>query len=887
MYSKMDQILILIIVIIFVFINSHSFGQIAKIDTVSLEFGKVDSTPFCFVPHRKIKSPKIGIALSGGGARGFAQIGVLQVLEDNNIPIDIIVGSSMGSIVGGLYAAGYSPNEIETISQNIDWSKIMVDKPPRTSLFIGQKQERGRAILQIRFKGLKPTFPQAITPGQKLTSILTNLTLRANYPTTSNFDQLKIPFRALACDLITGQKVLIDRGNLAEAMKASAAVPLLFSPVVKDTMLLVDGGLVNNIPVDEAKNFNVDLVIGVDTVSKLREQHKLRAPWEVADQVTTIMQREKNVKQREEADILIKVDLDEYKSDSFQQASKIIEAGRKQALKHIDQIQKYLQFNDLDKYSTKIYKIKALNINSNDDFSGKIAREIIHTKSHEYSSYHDIYLTLKDIYETGYFEDVKSFCILEENQLTINYQLVSKPIFNTIVFEGNSVFSDSILQARVQSELGKPINYYKSKQDISRIIELYKKNGYALININQIQLSNDTLKMHIDEGSISAIIIEGNERTKDYVILREFPLKPGDIFNINDADEGLNNIHSTGLFETVSFEVLREQPQVQLKIKVKEKAFNLLRLSYRYDLERRSKGMAELVDENFLGTGNQISLNGQYGMRDQLFKFKFRVDRIFKSFMTYNVDIFHNRQKNYNYIDGIQTGEYLQKESGFSFSFGQQIKRLGIFSFIASLNSIDLQTLSGYGYPTGKFELKTIALQSIVDTQDQFPFPKYGKYYQFFYKMSSARFLNSQVSFIKLFNSFELYHTFLKRNTIHPRLIWGTSDLTTPFIEQFRVGGQSSFYGLRENERIGRHVVVGSLEYRYFFPFGFPINFYWSTRYDVGATWKNQLDININDFIHGIGTSLALETPLGPISVAFGRNSSKKSVFYFSGGFNF
>ncbi|MBN2395713.1 MAG: patatin-like phospholipase family protein, partial [Candidatus Atribacteria bacterium] len=884
----MNRILIYLILVIFFIVNhSITFGQAVRTDTLSLEFDQVHLPPFCFTPHKIIKRPRVGLALSGGGARGFAQIGVLQVLEENNIPIDIIVGSSMGSIIGGLYAAGYSPKEIEQITKNIDWSTIMVDKPPRTSLFIGQKQERGRAILQFRFKGLKPAIPQAITPGQKLTSILTNLTLTANYPTSSDFDQLKIPFRALACDLVSGNSVIIGKGNLAEAMKASSAVPLLFAPVAIDSMLLVDAGLINNIPVDEVQDFDVDLVIGVDTVSKLRDKENLRAPWEVADQVTTIMQREKNAIQRTKADILIQIDLDDYKSDSFEQASQIIEAGKNEALKYISQIKARLAPTIENNFSIETYQVKSINIQSQNIFSKEIAQNIIHSKIHGYTSYRDVSLTLKNIYETGYFDDVKAFVQLEDSLLSISFQIVTKPKFTTLVFIGNSVFSDSVLDEQIKSEPGKSINFDKSRNDILRIVKLYKENGYALININQIRLNNDTLNIEINEGTISSIKIEGNERTKNYVILREFPLKRGDIFNINKADEGLNNIHSTGLFETVSFEVLKDKSQVKLNIKVKEKAFSLLRLGYRFDLERRNKGMIELADENFWGVGNQVSLTGQYGLKDQAIQLKFRDDRIFKSYMTYHLDLFYHHQKNYTYQDGIQIGEYLQKESGFSFSLGQQIERLGIISVIATLNSVDLQDVTGYGYSTGKFEFKTIALQSIVDSQDQFPFPKAGKYYQFFYKMSSAKFLNSQESFIKLFNSFEIYQTFMKRNTIHPRLFWGTSDLTTPFIEQFRIGGQSSFYGLRENEKIGRHVIVGSLEYRYLFPFGLPRKLYWSMRYDLGSTWKNQLDIQLKDFIHGFGTSLALETPVGPITFAFGRSSIGKNVFYFSGGFSF
>jgi len=862
------------------------FGQPLQVDTLSLTFDRVDTAPFCFIPHRIVHRPRVGLALSGGGARGFAQIGVLQVLEQEQIPIDFIVGSSMGSIIGGLYAAGYTPDQIEAIASRLDWSNIMVDKPPRTNLFISQKQEQARSILQLRFKHFRLSFPRAISPGQKLTSILTDLTLNANYQTSTDFDQLKVPFRALSCDLVTGQKVVISKGNLAEAMRASSAVPLLLAPVVKDSMLLVDGGLVNNIPVDEVKNFKVDLVIGVDTVSKLRPKEKLDAPWIIADQVTTIMQKEKNAKQRNNADVLIKLDLEDYKSDSFEYVKEIIAAGRQKAAKYVDHIKTLIKQKRKNSLSQEQLRLGSIIIDCANSYTKNIARDIIGTEL-KMASYHEIYVLMEKIYKTGYFDDVKAVCVRNDSLLSVQFLLTSNPILSAIVFQGNTVFADSMLQAQLESELGVPINYDRSKHDLLKIIGLYKRNGYALIKIDTIRLANDTLKIHLDEGSISSISIEGNERTKDYVILREFPLEPGDIFNLKRANEGLNHIYSTDLFENVSFEVFRNKPRVQLIIKVREKAFNLFRLGYRHDLERGSKGMIELVDENFSGAGNQISLHTQYGKRDQVIRLNFRADRIFKSYLTNNFEVFYSHAQNYVYSGGKQIGEYLQKQTGFSWSFGRQIQRLGVFSLTASLNSIQLQHISGVGYPTGKFEFKTIALQSIVDTQDQFPFPKSGKYYKFFYKLSSAKFLNSQISFVKLFNSLEFYHTFWKRNTIHPRIFWGTSDLTTPFIEQYRIGGIASFYGLRENEKIGRHVIVASLEYRYLFPFGFPIKAYWSVRYDIGATWKNQLDIKIKDFIHGLGTSIALETPLGPIALAIGKSSPQKSVWYFSAGFNF
>jgi NTE family protein len=206
--------------------------------------------PNYFLSHRQLSRPRVGLALSGGGARALFQIGVLQALEANNIPIDFIAGTSMGSVVGGLYAAGYNAAQLHDIALEIPWDDITVDTPPRTSLFLAQRQERERAFLQVRFRGRKPYIRPAITAGQKLLTVLTDLTMRANYRAGAGFDLLRIPFRAVATDLYSGESVIIADGDLAEAMRASVAVPFLFAPAPRGDMLLIDGGLLNNIPVD-------------------------------------------------------------------------------------------------------------------------------------------------------------------------------------------------------------------------------------------------------------------------------------------------------------------------------------------------------------------------------------------------------------------------------------------------------------------------------------------------------------------------------------------------------------------------------------------------------------------------------------------------------------
>lgn len=854
---------------------------------IKIDFDEIENPPACFIPHKKLPVPKIGLAMSGGGFRGFAQIGVLQVLEENRIPFDFIVGTSMGSIIGGLLAAGYSGAQIEKITKSIDWSNIMVDKPPRTSLFVSQKQERGKAILQLRFRGTKIDLPQAITPGQKLTSILTNLTLGADFKSYSDFDQLKIPFRAMSCDLVTGNKVLLSQGNLAEAMKSSSAVPLLFEPVPKGKMLLVDGGLINNIPVDELKTFNVDIIIALDTTSKLNERNQLKIPWKVADQVTSIMQQEKNELQRSHADILIIPELGELKSDNFQIIDQLIKAGRIAAQKQIKRIKEIINGKNKTKYSDQKYQHQKFNISCPNDELCEKAALIINKSLGTEVSLNDVRLSLQLIYETGNFDSVFAECLLKDSVITVNYQLIPNPTFFDITFVNNSVFSDTILTTLVNSTPGRPINFYQSKTDILNILEHYQQQGFTLTNVETIFLKNDTLIFIINEGRISSIEIEGNNRTSDFVILREFPPKKGDIFNINQINNGINNIYSTNLFKTVSVDVKKVENQAKLKIKVEEKGYNLLRLGYHYDLVRKNKAMIEIIDDNFLGLANPLTFHTQFGSKDKVIKIKYRSDRIFKTFLTSNFEMYHQQINDFIFDNGTQTGEYLQKVSGFSLSFGRQIERLGVLSLNASIDNIQIQSISGGGYSTGIYNLKTIALQSIVDTQDKYPFPMFGKYYMFLYQLSTNNNCDNESTFFKLFSSLEIYHTFLTRNTIHPKIFWGTSDMLTPYFELFKLGGESSFYGLNEKEKLGRHIIYGSLEYRYKFPFRFPIDFYFSLRYDVGATWKNYLDISPKDFLFGMGSSLSIDSPIGPISFSVGRIQEGKNIFYFSAGFNF
>ncbi|MBN2008640.1 BamA/TamA family outer membrane protein [candidate division KSB1 bacterium] len=844
----------------------------------------MDTPPHCFSPFFKLKRPKIGLALSGGGARGLAQIGVLQIFEDYNIPVDFIVGVSMGAVVGGLYASGYSAMELEQIMYDIPWDDIIIDRPPRSTLFLGQKEERDRPIIQIRLNNFKPVIPRAFTAGQKFSSMLNDLTMRVPYQSNSDFDKLKIPFRALACDLITGNKVLIANGNLAEAMKASATFPLLFSPVQRDNMLLVDGGLINNLPVDEVEeSSDVDIIVAVNTISQLHDQEVLRNPWKIADQVTSIMQQEKSKMQCEKADLLIQMNMEGRTSDNFLHLDSLILEGRRETLSKLPALIAMIEDLHVPDIPNQPLGIQQIRFVEESPYTSPINLDSIQLVSHvPLWSERDIYLHLEEIYQIGIYRDV--YGAISNDTLIIHTQLHHP--FSTIKLFGNSALSDSLLLAQVKSPFNQPINYYQSQKDLKAIVDAYRQHGFSIAHIKNTILKNDTLNIYIDEGVISEIRVSGNEQTKPYVITREFPLQAGDRFNINKATAGIRNIHSTDLFTNVWFEI-ENTDRLIVHIKVIEKAFTVLRLSSRYDLDQKEKGFMEWVDENTLGTGDKLALYGLYGLRHKAAQLKFRSDRIFKTYLTSELTLAHQRDRTYTYHNGNRIGEYRLHRSNFSLAVGQQLQRLGNLSVIARLSQANLIGISGIGYPIEKLELQTLALRSIVDTQDRYPFPTKGKYYHFFYELSSATFLNSQVSFFKIYSTLESYVTFLERNTLHPKFSWGTSDLTTPFSEQFRIGGMNSFYGMYDDELIGRHFLLSSLEYRYFFPFRIAVDFFLSLRYDAGAAWINATDFQLTDINQGIGAALSMTSPIGPVSVAFGRSSFRHNRFYFSLGHEF
>jgi NTE family protein len=274
--------------------------------------------------------PRIGLVLSGGGARGAAHIGVLKVLEENHIPIDAIAGTSMGAVVGGLYATGLSAGDVERVMTSVDWQDAFRDRPARTDLNFRRKLEDQNFLVKfpLGLKGRRFRLPRGLVQGQKLTQILRSLTLPVAQ--IQSFDDLAIPFRAIATDIITGERVVLDHGDLTTAMRASLSAPGVFSPVDLDGRMLVDGGLSSNLPVDVAREMGVDILIVVDCGFPLLERGKLESVATVSNQMLAILIRHNTALQRKaltSRDIVIDPLLGDFSSLDFTEHEKAMEIG--------------------------------------------------------------------------------------------------------------------------------------------------------------------------------------------------------------------------------------------------------------------------------------------------------------------------------------------------------------------------------------------------------------------------------------------------------------------------------------------------------------------------------------------------------------------------------
>lgn len=320
------------------------FAVILRIMLLGLMILPLDSFAAESPGTKQARRPKIGLVLGGGGAKGAAHIGVLKVLEEQKIPVDYIAGTSMGAIVGALYASGLSAGEIEKVITTIDWKDVFSGDPDRRDIDYRRKREDYEILsgLSLGIKDGKVVMPKGLIKDQKVNVLFEKLMLHAS--DIDDFDKLPIPYRAVAADLETGEMVVLKGGRLADAARASMSLPGAFPPIELDGRLLIDGGIVRNVPIDIVREMGADIVICVDLDKPMKTRKDIGGSLAVLNQMIGIMMK-KNVREQVETlgpkDVYINPELGKLDSTNFDKASEISRLGEKAATEKIDSLKRY------------------------------------------------------------------------------------------------------------------------------------------------------------------------------------------------------------------------------------------------------------------------------------------------------------------------------------------------------------------------------------------------------------------------------------------------------------------------------------------------------------------------------------------------------------------
>ena len=297
------------------------------------------------------EDPEVGLVLSGGGAKGLAHIGALKVLEEAGVQIDYIGGTSMGAIIGSLYASGYSAHALDSLFRETNFSTLLQDELPRSMKTLYEKKEAGKYVLSLPFDDFDLSLPSGLSKGQNLYNLMSRLTLHLE--DQKDFKRLPIPFFAVATDVETGEEVILDRGHLPQAVLASAAIPTLFEPVLIDKRLFTDGGVTNNYPVEEIIKRGADIIIGVDVQDSLMGREGLGSAFDILTQISnfrTIKDMKEKIKK---TDVYIAPEITAFNVISFDQGREIIEAGEKAARKKIEQLKEIAAVQELEEREHK------------------------------------------------------------------------------------------------------------------------------------------------------------------------------------------------------------------------------------------------------------------------------------------------------------------------------------------------------------------------------------------------------------------------------------------------------------------------------------------------------------------------------------------------------
>ena len=842
--------------------------------------------PFGLEKRRPVQMPTVGIALSGGGARGISHVGVLKALAEYNIPVDIIVGTSMGSIIGGLYASGYSLRDLDSIVHATDWNSMLStsSKIDRRELFLDQKVTEDKSVFALRLNKLKPIIPTSFNDGQKFTNYLNVLTFQAPFRQSKNFNDLEIPFRAVCTNLVNGDPVILRSGSLAQALRASSSVSFLLAPIRVDSLLLVDGGLVANIPAKIARSEGADFVVAVNTTSSLHPAEEMMYPLAVADQVLSIPMKLLNEEQLKHADFAITPDLKEKMSTDFSNLDTLIGMGYDAATPYCKSIQEKIDSIYQVRLQRNSFVIRHPHIAVVPAELRNSLNKVCNGDSVDSSVILD---WLYKVNQRDDYEEIFARIVPNTDKTDIIISTTPRRKIADVQIVGAEKISKDSIRTVAEKLIGEKFSSDKVLAASKQILDLYRHKGYSLAEIDSLRFNQRTgeIAIHLNEGLISRITIRGNKTTDIGLIRREMPIYEGDVFVSDKLQQGLSNLRNTNLFESLIVSIERIPNGNILVLDVEEKNSDIARFGFKLATENTPQVYVDIRNENILSSGSELGLMMFMSQKGRSFTMEHKANRMFNTYFTYNVKAFYRFDDIYTYTEKQSTstkyfereenGLYRQIEYGSSVALGYQARRLGTLIFRGTLEYDRIKYIHKNIDTTNNMEglnrIVNLSAALKIDTQDKYPYPTKGLKLNAYYEVASTAF-GSKVGYTNIGGDYQFNVTFSNRHTIGTSFKIGVGDNTLPIAQQYSLGGQYTFFGMHENEFRGRQIFAGSLDYRYFLPFKIFFDTYFQLRYDLGSTWAVPDQIRFADLRHGVGATLSFDTPIGPADFSVGRS---------------
>lgn len=779
--------------------------------------------------------PSIGLVLSGGGAKGFAHIGVLKMLDSLDIPIDYITGTSMGGIMGGLYAIGYTGLEIEELVTGTNWDEIFTDRPPRPEQPYQQKKDDGDYQVSLGLDGLKPYLPSGIIFGQKISLLFSGLAFP--YEKIYHFDDLPIPYRCIAVDIATGNEVVLDRGSLAKAMRATMAIPTVFSPVRWGDSLLVDGGMVNNLPVDVIKRMGADIVIAVDVGVPLMGREKLRSAVSILNQSIAMLGRERWKKNITLADIVITPEIDDFTPADFQK----------------EKISRIISLGDA---AAAAYRVRLQ--------------------------------VLKNSYALQRSEPKRPEPVFA-NSSTINI----------LAIKGNRKIPRETLCDELDLHSGAVFNRAGLDRSIARL-KMAGKIDDIHYEIMPLTGGKINLIVQVSEKEfplIYGITITGNERLPFSLIYRMLGLNPGDPLNTNDLNRRIMKMYGNGSFESIQYQIEpREGNYVQVDLSVRERPERQLRIGMFYDNQHRLVGSLGFGGTDMLLPGLHIEGDWQfaglyYGQIKMSYPLRLTGLPVYPYIRTVAKDI---PVDIYSYFDGSHIARFGDKSSTGATGFGIDLANAGNLEVEYQQEEMDVNPEISSDptlFPQWNETLRKIFLSLRIDNIDNVNLPRRGFMIRGRYE-NSLKSLHTDIAYYWADLSADVYTTLHNRHTFRFYAYRGISH-NVPNYKFFHIAAPHTFIGMESDQLFGHHISIARVDYRFQVSTNVYATLSANRAFDLEyrRPWETYLKKPVD--VWGAGFGLKIITPLGPLDWVYGYGDKtfnpkrkRQKLGYITFGFN-